>query len=340
LGRITDKDGGYSDYQASITVSDAPVGPMTITPQVNSSSDDVNENGSSFQATNPTVWVGTNPSYTGLRFNNLGIPAGATISEAHLEFYVQNGQWIIVDVLIAAEAADNSMTFSSASRPSSRPLTTNRIEHHSNVSWPTNTWNILTGNLSGVVQEVVSRPGWQSGNSLSIIVKGIGSPFGRKFVTSYDGNPAFAPRLVIQYTVPSAPPPLLVPPPVPVIVPTPPTAAFTSDVTAGVAPLTVTFSNLSTGDIAGYAWDFGDGGSSIDANPSHPYTAEGTYTVTLTVTGVDSTTSMAQTIITVTAPEPPVIQIAPPPIEDVLPPPTEEVSATTTDPLPEATAAP
>ena len=162
----------------------------------------------------------------------------------------RNSQWIGVDVLIAGDAADNSATFSNGSRPSGRPVTTNRIEHHSNVNWAANNWHTLTGNLSGVVQEIVSRPGWQSGNSLSLILKGMGSRFGRKFVTSYDGNPAFAPRLVIKYTVPSAPAPdIIVPPPAPIILPTPPVAAFTSDVSNGIAPLAVTFSNQSTGDI-------------------------------------------------------------------------------------------
>ena len=38
------------------------------------------------------------------------------------------------------------------------------------------------------------------------------------------------------------------------------------------------------GSIVTYAWDFGDGGTSATANPSHAYVASGTYTVTLTVT--------------------------------------------------------
>ena len=38
------------------------------------------------------------------------------------------------------------------------------------------------------------------------------------------------------------------------------------------------------GTIASYAWTFGDGGNSTDANPAHVYTANGTYPVKLTVT--------------------------------------------------------
>jgi len=325
LGIVIDKDGGSTTYQAAITITSAPAEPTTITSQVNSASDDVTEVDTTIELNNPNIWVGTygssGQSYTGLRFNNLNIPVGATITEARLEFYTSSAQWIQIDVLIAAEAADNSQTFSNSSRPSGRAFTTNRIEHHSNESWPGNTWNTLTGNLSSVMQEVVSRAGWQPGNSLSVILKGIGTPFGRKFVTSYDGNPAFAPRLVVRYTVPTLPAPETEePPPSGLILPIPPGAAFTSDMTSGVAPAAVQFTNLSTGDITGYTWDFGDGNTSPDLNPAHTYSAAGTYTVMLTVTGVDGSTSLAQSVIVVTEPPPP-----PPPTEEVTAPPPEEV---------------
>ncbi|MBU1488104.1 PKD domain-containing protein, partial [bacterium] len=49
------------------------------------------------------------------------------------------------------------------------------------------------------------------------------------------------------------------------------------------APLTVTFSDSSTGDVLSYLWDFGDGDTSTAQNPAHPYNNSGTYTVSLTV---------------------------------------------------------
>jgi len=64
-----------------------------------------------------------------------------------------------------------------------------------------------------------------------------------------------------------------------------PVAAFSSGVQTGTAPLTVQFTDESIGDISGWSWDFGDGGTSAEQNPSHQYTTVGTYTVTLTVTG-------------------------------------------------------
>lgn len=64
----------------------------------------------------------------------------------------------------------------------------------------------------------------------------------------------------------------------------PPTANFSGSATSGNAPFTVNFTDQSTGNPTAWSWDFGDGGTSTAQNPSHPYTAAGTYTVKLTVT--------------------------------------------------------
>ncbi len=66
-----------------------------------------------------------------------------------------------------------------------------------------------------------------------------------------------------------------------------PVAAFSGIPTSGPKPLNVTFSDASTGNITSYAWNFGDGMTSSLRNPSHEYTAVGSYTVTLTVTDPD-----------------------------------------------------
>lgn len=64
-----------------------------------------------------------------------------------------------------------------------------------------------------------------------------------------------------------------------------PVADFEAAPTLGPAPLPVDFANLCTGLIDTYAWDFGDGATSAEANPGHVYTAPGCYSVTLTVAG-------------------------------------------------------
>ncbi len=66
-----------------------------------------------------------------------------------------------------------------------------------------------------------------------------------------------------------------------------PIANASADVVKGIEPLTVGFSSLGSsdpdGDALTYAWDFGDGTGSTNPNPSKVFTAQGTYTVQLTV---------------------------------------------------------
>ncbi|MEZ0291161.1 MAG: ThuA domain-containing protein, partial [Solirubrobacteraceae bacterium] len=70
-------------------------------------------------------------------------------------------------------------------------------------------------------------------------------------------------------------------------------ASVTPD--GGPVPLDVTFSSAGSRDPDGtpitYAWDFGDGGTSTDPNPTHTYTTAGTYQARLTVTDESGATS-------------------------------------------------
>ena len=64
-----------------------------------------------------------------------------------------------------------------------------------------------------------------------------------------------------------------------------PTADFIGTPTTGTASLKVLFTNKSTGAITSQLWNFGDGGTSTKAKPSHNYVNPGSYTVQLTVMG-------------------------------------------------------
>jgi len=79
-------------------------------------------------------------------------------------------------------------------------------------------------------------------------------------------------------------------------------ADFTAAPTSGVAPLSVKFSDASTGTITTWSWKFGDGLTSTEQNPTHTYSNPGTYTVGLTVTGPAGTnTKTKEGYITVTS---------------------------------------
>ena len=73
-------------------------------------------------------------------------------------------------------------------------------------------------------------------------------------------------------------------------------ASFTQNVSSGLAPLVVQFTDTSTGANA-WNWSFGDGGTSQIENPSHVFGSVGPYTVTLTA-GNGVTNSTATTTIT------------------------------------------
>jgi PKD repeat protein len=92
--------------------------------------------------------------------------------------------------------------------------------------------------------------------------------------------------------------------PVPVI----PTADFHANATIGVGTLCVLFTDDSTGCPASWAWNFGgDEGNSTSQNPVHTYTSPGTYTVTLTVSNVNGTSSYQRAAyITAIAPTSPI----------------------------------
>ena len=63
-----------------------------------------------------------------------------------------------------------------------------------------------------------------------------------------------------------------------------PIAEFSATPTSGKLPLTVKFTDKSTGVPAAWKWSFGDGTTSTKQNPTHEYLQEGNYKVTLTVT--------------------------------------------------------
>jgi len=70
-------------------------------------------------------------------------------------------------------------------------------------------------------------------------------------------------------------------------------ADFTAEPTSGKPPLTVQFTDRSSGSPSMWAWEFGDGTGDMVANPRHTYTVPGTYTVNLTIADVSGQSSQA-----------------------------------------------
>jgi PKD repeat protein len=107
----------------------------------------------------------------------------------------------------------------------------------------------------------------------------------------------------------------------------PPDAVFTASLFSGTAPLSVQFTDQSTGSPTIWTWAFGDGSTSSLRNPAHTYTNPGTYLAEVTVANSAGTDSAQQTV-TVTAPA-----TTAPPTTTTVPPTTTAPPTTTTPPI-------
>jgi PKD repeat protein len=79
--------------------------------------------------------------------------------------------------------------------------------------------------------------------------------------------------------------------------PSAPVADFTAKPRSGDGPLVVQFTDATTGHVSSRLWDFGDGTTSTEQNPTHTYTFRdtGDFTVSLTVTGLGGTDTETKT---------------------------------------------
>jgi PKD repeat protein len=75
------------------------------------------------------------------------------------------------------------------------------------------------------------------------------------------------------------------------VIPPLPVADFSGTPTAGVAPLSVQFTDLSTSSPTAWSWDFGDGATSDEQDPSHTF-APGRHTVALTAANASGSDRM------------------------------------------------
>ncbi len=136
--------------------------------------------------------------HLGLRFQNINIPIGSTITNAYIQFTTDETSSEATDVTIWAEASDDAAPFVKEYYNVSA-----RNETAAAVRWTPGAWTSngaagsteRTSDLSTLVNEVVSRPGWAPNNDLVFMLKGSGS----RIAEAYDGDSAKAPRLHIEY---------------------------------------------------------------------------------------------------------------------------------------------
>ena len=142
-----------------------------------------------------------NNQIVGLRFNNINIPQGATILNAYVQFQAGASGSQATSLIIRGQAIDNPITFRNEKRNIS-----SRVRTSASVDWTPAAWTLVdeagvdqrTTNISTLIQEIINRPGWSSGNSLVLIFTGSG----QRIAWSYNGHPSAAPLLHIEYIVP------------------------------------------------------------------------------------------------------------------------------------------
>ena len=283
--RATADDGALTGTD-DVVVTVVPVGaPLPLDTPVEKAFDDVEQ-----LPTGYADWLGntlnipragTTAQTIGIRFADLAVPTGATITEAWIQFRATGSNSGATSVTIAGIAQDDTATFTTSSTTvSSRPRTT------ATSAWSPPAWSNgqagaaqRTTDLSSVVQQIVQRPGWRSGNALAFVMTGTGE----RRASSHDS--VQSPVLHLAYTTPTQ-------------TNTPPVAAFTSQCTGLTCTFDGTGSSDAEGPVAGYEWAF-PGGTAAGATAQHTFAGPGTYDVTLTVTDSAGATGAVSQPVTV-----------------------------------------
>jgi len=124
--------------------------------------------------------------WVGLRFVDIGIPQGAIITNATVQFMVdETDTENPTNVTILGELAPNSTQFTTTAFDiSSRPMTLSAVQWNNIPLWsnpPGDTGDCdggcdagpaqRTPDLTPIVQEIVNQPAWMAGNALSILIR-------------------------------------------------------------------------------------------------------------------------------------------------------------------------
>lgn len=143
----------------------------------------------------------------GMRFTNVTIPQGATINEAHLTFrplYPDAG--VEVKSRISAEDVDNAVTFAddAAAFDARYATKTTAVVDWDNIpAWLAGV-DYDSSNVKTVIQEIVNRPGWASGNAIVIFWEDFEDRSthvneGQRVARSYNNSTTLCPKLTIDW---------------------------------------------------------------------------------------------------------------------------------------------
>lgn len=191
----TDNDGFKKSATHYITVGQT----TTTCVQIDQETDDAEqrENGSVNLTSGDIELIadGNDDQIVGLRFNNLNIPRGAAISSAYLNFKVKNDANENPCLLtIAGQKGLFTTTFTSATNNIS-----NRPRSNNSITWSPPNWNTenatqTSPNIGAILQEIVLQESYSPGQSIVLIIEGIGS---RNAISFDQGDGSNAPELCV-----------------------------------------------------------------------------------------------------------------------------------------------
>ena len=141
---------------------------------------------------------GSRQQLVGMRFTNIQIPQGATIIDADIEFEIDRYRNGDVTLNIWGEYTNNASKYRGWRRNiSNRPKTSAVVNWSNPPELGTNS-KIKTPDIKTLVQEIVDKSGWESGNAMAFMMQQA-SGWGTREVESYNGEPAASPKLRIRY---------------------------------------------------------------------------------------------------------------------------------------------
>ncbi len=169
----------------------------TLDISISTNSDDAEEDsGADVKLNNSKIELGQMP-WAGFRFQNVTIPQGATITTAYVQFRAESSSTENTDLTVFGDDTDNSVTFSNSNKLSTRTKTSASASWQNVANWSGgNTYQ--TPELNTIVQEIVDRGGWSSGNSLAILIRS-DDDNGKRLPWARDGSSSNAAVLHVEY---------------------------------------------------------------------------------------------------------------------------------------------
>jgi len=142
----------------------------TFNATIVASSDDARESAGTMNLTGANITISANSIYAGLRFLNVTIPPGSTVTAATLSLNISSLTYDDIDLDMYAEDTDDAGTFTTAaSNVSGRTLTTATVQW---IEGSAGAGVQVSPDISTIIQEVIDRGGWASGNDIAIILRG------------------------------------------------------------------------------------------------------------------------------------------------------------------------